>query len=38
VVVTTGSGDGGETRVMARVQFLGKIGMEIRGVGAPKLI
>jgi hypothetical protein len=24
--------------VMARVQFLGKIGMEIRGVGAPKLI
>jgi hypothetical protein len=33
-----GSGDGGGTRVEARVQFCGEIGLGMRGGGAPKLI
>jgi hypothetical protein len=31
-------GDGGGTRVVTRAQFWGKIGMGMRGGGAPKLI
>jgi hypothetical protein len=33
-----GNVDGGETRVAARVQFRGKIGMRMREEGAPELI
>jgi hypothetical protein len=33
-----GSGDGGRTRLAARVQFSGEIGMRMHGGGAPKLI
>jgi hypothetical protein len=36
--VATGSGDGGGTRVVARVRFSGEIGMGMHGGGAPKLI
>jgi hypothetical protein len=38
VAATTGGGDDGETRVEARVQFWGEIGLGMRGGGAPKLI
>jgi hypothetical protein len=33
-----GSDNDGGTRVAARVQFLGEIGMGMSGEGAPKLI
>jgi hypothetical protein len=38
VAATTGSGNDGGTRMAARVRFGGKIGMGMRGGGAPKLI
>jgi hypothetical protein len=38
VAATTGSGDGGGTRVAARVRFGGEIGMRMHGGGAPELI
>jgi hypothetical protein len=38
VVVARGTGDGGGTRVVARVWFWGEIGMEEHGGGAPELI
>jgi hypothetical protein len=36
--VTTGSSNDGGTRVAARAQFCGGIGMGMHGEGAPKLI
>jgi hypothetical protein len=38
VAATTGSGDGGGTRVVARARFWGGIGMGMHWGGAPKLI
>jgi hypothetical protein len=38
VAATTGSDDGGETQVAARVRFQGEIGMGMHERDAPKLI